>query len=178
MSWLYVPQYYRFPNDSVFFQMFSNDYYVSIQTMAGILSGRIWQLQNNTLIHASPILWGNVGENQRGVPTCRHNLCSYSGHWKYSWIQGPWDIWFQLSMYHRDQGPPSSNLDLYVVSPGKLVSWFFFYLSGCFQTLPLIPLYWKINSLCRMTTCKWFLGCSVGYLQLVATINIQYNIAK
>ena len=27
-------------------------------------------------------------------------LYSYSGHWKCSWIQVPWAIWFQLSMYH------------------------------------------------------------------------------
>ncbi len=27
---------------------------------------------------------GNVGENQRGAPTCRRNLCSYSGYQKYS----------------------------------------------------------------------------------------------
>ncbi len=27
-------------------------------------------------------LRGNVGENQRGAPTCRRNLCSYSGYKK------------------------------------------------------------------------------------------------
>ncbi len=62
-------------------------------------------------------LRGNVGENQRGAPTCRRNLCSYFGYQKYSWIQGSWAMWFQLSirvvrnfqssMYHRGQGPPS-----------------------------------------------------------------------
>ncbi len=35
-------------------------------------------------------LRGNVGENQRGAPTCRRNLCSYSGYQKYLWIQGPY----------------------------------------------------------------------------------------
>ncbi len=29
-------------------------------------------------------LRGNVGENQRGAPTYRHNLGSYSGYQKYS----------------------------------------------------------------------------------------------
>ncbi len=29
-------------------------------------------------------LRGNVGENQTDPPTCRHNLCSYSGYQKYS----------------------------------------------------------------------------------------------
>ena len=52
-------------------------------------------------------LRGNVGENQTDPPTCRLNLYSYSGYQKYSWIQGPWAIWFQLSKYHRGQGPPS-----------------------------------------------------------------------
>ncbi len=31
-------------------------------------------------------LRGNVGENQRGAPTCRHNLCSYSGYHTIIWI--------------------------------------------------------------------------------------------
>ena len=37
------------------------------------------------LIKRCKDLRGNVGENQRGAPTCRRNQCSYSGHWKYSW---------------------------------------------------------------------------------------------
>ena len=40
-------------------------------------------------------LRGNVWVNQRGAPTCRHNLCSYSGYQKYSRMQGPWAIWFK-----------------------------------------------------------------------------------
>ncbi len=32
----------------------------------------------------SEILRVNVRDNQRGAPTCRRNLCWYSGHWKYS----------------------------------------------------------------------------------------------
>ncbi len=31
------------------------------------------------------LLRGNVGENQRGAPNCRRNLCSYSGYQKYSY---------------------------------------------------------------------------------------------
>ena len=48
----------------------------------------LWQsLQDiNTINTCTYIvkLRGNVGENQRGAPTCRHNLCSYSGYQKYS----------------------------------------------------------------------------------------------
>ncbi len=33
-------------------------------------------------------LRGNVWVNQRGAPSCRANLRSFSGHQKYSWIQG------------------------------------------------------------------------------------------
>ncbi len=43
-------------------------------------------------------LRGNVWVNQRGAQTCRPNLCLYSGHQKYSWIQSPWAIWFQFSI--------------------------------------------------------------------------------
>ncbi len=47
----------------------------------------VWLVPN--LAHAvSQLLRGNVGENQTDPPTCRHNLCSYSGYQKYSWIQG------------------------------------------------------------------------------------------
>ncbi len=40
----------------------------------------------------SSFLRGNVWVNQRGAPTCRRNLFSYSGYQKYSWIQGPWKL--------------------------------------------------------------------------------------
>ncbi len=35
----------------------------------------------------SSVLRGNVGENQRGAPACRCNLCSYSGYQKYEIAQ-------------------------------------------------------------------------------------------
>ena len=36
-----------------------------------------------TLSPSDLLLRGNVWVNQRGAPTCRHNLCSYSGYQKY-----------------------------------------------------------------------------------------------
>ena len=50
---------------------------------------RICSIHSDT---QTSVLRGNVWENQRGAPTCRNNLCSYSGYQKYSWIQGPWAI--------------------------------------------------------------------------------------
>ncbi len=83
--------------------------------------GKFTRLEGH-VVHWIPVKWvvcrkiffgdkinrlrGNVWVNQRGAPTCRRNLCSYFGYQKYLWIQGPWAIWFQLSMYHRGQGPP------------------------------------------------------------------------
>ncbi len=64
------------------------------------------------------LLRGDVWENQRDAPGCRPNLYSYSGHWKYSCIQGPWAIWFQLSMYHWGQGPLFWFLVKIVLSTG------------------------------------------------------------
>ena len=68
-------------------------------------------------------LRGNVWENQRCAPTCRHNLCSYSGYQKYSWIQGPWAIWFQLSMYHRGHPPFSSFILQQTYCFADIISW-------------------------------------------------------
>ncbi len=49
------------------------------------MSGMFWMTltgyEKKVVIKA---LRGNVGENQRGVPTCRYKLCSYSGYQKYS----------------------------------------------------------------------------------------------
>ncbi len=48
--------------------------------MKRIKSG--WIEMYLSLFFSKPVLLlrGNVGENQRGAPTCRRNLCSYSGY--------------------------------------------------------------------------------------------------
>ena len=56
-------------------------------------------------------LRGNVGENQRGAQTCQRNLSTYSGHWKYSWIQGPRAMcWKAVEL--PPIGPPHQSMSI------------------------------------------------------------------
>ncbi len=54
----------------------------------GIANLKIMHTSPLTIAHYifGPPLRGNVGENQRGAPTCRRNLCSYSGYQKYLYL--------------------------------------------------------------------------------------------
>ncbi len=48
-------------------------------TVAKILKDK-WVHRLSAFTVCRTTLWGNVGENQRGAPTCRRNLSSYSGY--------------------------------------------------------------------------------------------------
>ena len=57
---------------------------ISISTKTSITSVKITEFWYTASIlhlwnHTVPCLRGNVGENKRGAPTCRRNLCSYIG---------------------------------------------------------------------------------------------------